>query len=138
MYIHTLLYIQVIRICYKHAYVHCACVYVCATIHKCYTFWQISMFQETFRSYTKTMILQYPSKLHILQILDHCARLAWSFLASLNRKVMIWWGFFMLTAPAAVSAHVGIDSLKKPHDIISLSFCEVIKDHATCLPQGNR
>ena len=92
----------------------------------------------TFRSYTKTMILQYPSKLHILQILDHCARLAWSFLASLNRKVMIWWGFFMLTAPAAVSAHVGIDSLKKPHDIISLSFCEVIKDHATCLPQGNR
>ena len=58
-------------------------------------------------------------------------QLAWLFTTSLNRKVTIWWGFFRQTAPAAVPAHVGADSLKKPHHIVTLRFSEVVKDHAT-------
>ena len=33
--------------------------------------------------------------------------------------------FFWQTAPAATLIHVGADSLKKPHDIVTLSFSEV-------------
>ena len=29
-------------------------------------------------------------------------------------------------------AHLGTESLKKPHDIITLRFSEVVKDHAKC------
>ena len=37
-----------------------------------------------------------------------------------------------LTAPAAMPAHTGAKSLKKPqpHHIITLQFSEVVKDHA--------
>ena len=37
-----------------------------------------------------------------------------------------------LTAPAAMPAHAGAKSLKKPqpHHIITLQFSEVVKDHA--------
>ena len=38
--------------------------------------------------------------------------------------------FFRLTAIAGVPAHIGADSLKKPHHIITLWFSEVVKDHA--------
>ena len=34
------------------------------------------------------------------------------------------------TAPAAVPAHVGADSRKKPHHIVTLRFSEVVKNHA--------
>ena len=34
-------------------------------------------------------------------------------------------GFFRQIAPAAMPVHVGADSLKKPHDIVTLSFSEV-------------
>ena len=33
--------------------------------------------------------------------------------------------FFRQTAPAAMPGHVGADSLKKPHHIVTLSFSEV-------------
>ena len=56
--------------------------------------------------------------------------LVWSFTTSLNRKVMIWWGFFRLTAPAAMPACIGAESLKKPHQIATLRFSEVVNDHA--------
>ena len=36
----------------------------------------------------------------------------------------------MQTAPAAMPAQIGTDSLKKPHHIITLRFSEVVKDHA--------
>ena len=32
--------------------------------------------------------------------------------------------FSRQTAPAAMPVHVGADSLKKPHDIVTLSFSE--------------
>ena len=35
-----------------------------------------------------------------------------------------------LTELAAVPAHVGAESLKKPHHIVTLQFSEVVKDHA--------
>ena len=66
-------------------------------------------------------------------VLNHPSfHLAWSFITSLNRKVMIWGGFFRLTAPAAVPACVGAESLKKAHHIVTLRFREVVNDHANC------
>ena len=59
--------------------------------------------------------------------------LAWSFTTWLNCKVTIWWGFFRQTGPAAMPAHIGADSLKKPHHIITLQFSEVVKDRANCI-----
>ena len=38
--------------------------------------------------------------------------------------------FFRHTAPATMPAlHIGADSLKKPHHIVTLQFSEVVKDH---------
>ena len=62
--------------------------------------------------------------------------LAWSCTTSLNHKVMIWWGFFRQIAPAAMPAHIGADSLKKRHHIVTLWFSEVVKDHANYLKIG--
>ena len=40
----------------------------------------------------------------------------------------------MLTTPAtAVLVHIGADSLKKPHHIVTLLFSEALKDHDNCL-----
>ena len=51
--------------------------------------------------------------------------IGWLFTISLNHKVAIWWGFFRLTAPAAMPVHVG-----KTHHIAStLWFSEVVSDH---------
>ena len=36
----------------------------------------------------------------------------------------------MLTTPATVLVHIGADSLKKPHHIVTLRFSEVVNDHA--------
>ena len=63
--------------------------------------------------------------------------LAWSSTTSLNHKVMIWWGFFRQTAPATVPEHIGADSLKKPHHIVTLRFSEVVKDHTKNINQNN-
>ena len=38
--------------------------------------------------------------------------------------------FFQPDSTAAVQAHDGAESLKKPHHIITLQFSEVVKDHA--------
>ena len=35
-----------------------------------------------------------------------------------------------LTAPAAMRGHLGAVSLKKSHDIIILSFCNIVKGQA--------
>ena len=56
--------------------------------------------------------------------------LAWPFTTSLNRNIMIWWGFFRQTAPATMPVHIGANSLKKPHHIVILRFSEVVKGHA--------
>ena len=56
-------------------------------------------------------------------------QLGWSFTTSLKHKVAIWWGFFILTAPAAVPGHVGADSLQKPDHIATLWFSKVVNDH---------
>ena len=37
-----------------------------------------------------------------------------------------------MTAPAAVLAHLGAESLKKPHDIVTLSFRQGLKGQAKC------
>ena len=42
-----------------------------------------------------------------------------------------------MTAPAAGLAHVGAESLKKPHHIVTLQFSEVVKDHAKCLEMAH-
>ena len=57
-------------------------------------------------------------------------QLAWPFTNSLNSNIMIWWGFFRQTVPAAMPVHVGANSLKKPHHIVILWFSEVVKGHA--------
>ena len=41
-----------------------------------------------------------------------------------------------MTAPAAMPIHVGADSQKKPHDIVTLSFSEVffqVEGQAICV-----
>ena len=53
--------------------------------------------------------------------------LGWSFTTSLNHKVVIWWGFFRLSAPTCTG--IGAVSLKKPHHIATLWFSEVVNDH---------
>ena len=42
--------------------------------------------------------------------------------------------FFRLTAPAAVPAYLGAESLKKPHDIVTLSFRQGVKGQANYVP----
>ena len=38
--------------------------------------------------------------------------------------------FFRQTAPATMPAHIGADSLEKPHHMVTLRFSEAEKDHA--------
>ena len=38
--------------------------------------------------------------------------------------------FLRLTAPAAMSGHLGAVSLKKSHDIVISSFCNIVKGQA--------
>ena len=57
--------------------------------------------------------------------------IAWSFTTSLNRKFIILWGVFRLSAPVWASTAAGAVNLKKPHNIIILQFSEVVNDHAT-------
>ena len=38
--------------------------------------------------------------------------------------------FLRLTAPAAMPGHLGAVSLKKPHDIVISSFCNIVKGQA--------
>ena len=40
--------------------------------------------------------------------------------------------FFRLTAPAVMPGHLGAISLKKSHDIVILSFCDIVKGQANC------
>ena len=37
-----------------------------------------------------------------------------------------------LTAPASMLARLGVVSLKKSHDIVVLSFCNIVKAQAKC------
>ena len=47
-----------------------------------------------------------------------------------NDNITISWDFLRLTAPAAMPGHLGAVSLKKSHDIIILSFCNILKGQA--------
>ena len=70
--------------------------------------------------------------LHFAGCTHNCRKevlLGWSFTTLPNHNVAIWWGFFRLTAPAALPVHIGADSLKKPHHIATLWFSEVVNDH---------
>ena len=40
--------------------------------------------------------------------------------------------FFRLTAPRCHSMAAGAVSLRKSHDIVILSFCNIVKDQAKC------
>ena len=60
--------------------------------------------------------------------------LAWPFTILQNDNIMIW-DFLRLTAPAAMPGHLGAVSLKKSHDIVILSFCNIVKGQAKCLRQ---
>ena len=46
---------------------------------------------------------------------------------------MISWDFLRLTAPAAMPGHLGAVSPKKSHDIVILSFCNIVKGQAKYL-----
>ena len=47
-----------------------------------------------------------------------------------NDNITISWDILRLTAPAAMPEQLGAVSLKKSHDIIILSFCNIVKGQA--------
>ena len=53
--------------------------------------------------------------------------LAWPFTPYQNERVKIWSNIFRLIAPAVIPAHDGAKSLKKPNQIVTLSFCNGVK-----------
>ena len=52
---------------------------------------------------------------------------AWPFTILQNDIITISWDFLRLTAQAAMPGHLGADRLKKSHDIVTLSFCNIVK-----------
>ena len=57
-------------------------------------------------------------------------QLAWPFTILQSDNIMISWDFLRQTAPAAMTGHLGAVSLKKSHDIVILSFCNIVKGQA--------
>ena len=53
--------------------------------------------------------------------------IAWPFTILQNDNIMISWDFFRLTAPRCSSMAAGAVSLRKSHDIIILSFCNIVE-----------
>ena len=56
--------------------------------------------------------------------------LAWPFTILKNDNITISWDFLRLTAPAALPVHLGAVCLKKSHDTVILSFCNIVKGQA--------
>ena len=56
--------------------------------------------------------------------------LAWPFTIVQNDNITITWDFLRLTAPADMPGNLGAVSLKKSHDIVILSFCNIVKGQA--------
>ena len=75
------------------------------------------------RMYLCVCTLKYYSRLSIFII-------AWPFNILQNDNIMISWDFFRLTAPRCPGMAAGRVSLKKSHDIIILSFCNIVKGQA--------
>ena len=67
-------------------------------------------------------------KFNNLELLN--VQLAWLFIILQNDNIMISWDFLRLRAPAAMPGHLGAVSLKKSHDIVILSFCNIVKGQA--------
>ena len=70
------------------------------------------------RMYLCVCTLKYYSRLSIFII-------AWPFNILQNDNIMISWDFFKLTAPRCPGMAAGAVSLRKSHDIVILSFCNI-------------
>ena len=66
-------------------------------------------------------------------IYKHGVHLAWPFTILQNDNITISWDFLRLTETAAMPGHLGAVSLKKSHDIVILSFCNIVKGQAKCI-----
>ena len=60
------------------------------------------------------------------------AYIAWPFTILQNNNITILWDFLRLKGPAAMPGHLGAVNLKKSHDIVILSFCNIVKGQANC------
>ena len=56
--------------------------------------------------------------------------LAWPFTILQNDNIMISWDFFRLTALRCPGMAAGAVRLRKSHDIVILSFCNIVKGQA--------
>ena len=56
--------------------------------------------------------------------------IAWPFTILQNDNITISWDFFRLTVPMCPGMVAGAVSLRKSHDIVILSFCNVVKGQA--------
>ena len=54
-----------------------------------------------------------------------------------NDNIMISWDFFRLTAPRCPGMAASAVSLKKSHDIVILSFCNIAKGQAKAHLKSN-
>ena len=61
---------------------------------------------------------------------DPAPYLAWPFTILQYDNIKISWDFLRLTVPAARPGHLSAVSLEKSHDIVILSFCNIIKGQA--------
>ena len=84
------------------------------------------------RMYLCVCTLKYYSRLSIFII-------AWPFNILQNDNIMISWDFFRLTAPRCPGMAAGALSLRKSHDVVILSFCNMVKGQTKLvLLQGSR
>ena len=61
----------------------------------------------------------------VILLVQNLARRARPFTILQNDNIMISWDFLRLKAPVAMPGHFGTVSLKKSHDIVILSFCNI-------------
>ena len=57
-------------------------------------------------------------------------QLAWPFTILQNDIITISWDYLRLTAPAVMPGQLGAVILKLSHDIVILSFCNIVKGQA--------
>ena len=72
-------------------------------------------------------IIQGPTFFRQVSLFRH---MVWPFNILQNDNITISWDFLRLTAPAAMPGHLGAVSLKKSHDIVILSFCNILMGQA--------
>ena len=79
-------------------------------------------------------IIHYENNLAGLWI-DDCTliQIAWPFTPNIKKMIVILWyheAFFRLTVPRCPGIAAGAVSLKKSHDILTLSFCNIVRGQA--------